>query len=264
MISAVILAHNDQDTIKHAIESVSWCSEVIVVDDESSDATVRIAKKYSATVYTHPLSNDFAAQRNFGLSKTKGPARNASQREAGGEWVLFLDSDEIVSDALKKEIQEVTTAEHSVNGYFMKRTDSLWGGQLRYGETSGVRLLRLAKKGSGVWERAVHEVWNIHGPTETLESPLLHFPHPTVRQFISDVNWYSTINANMLFASKVAAPGWHVVAYPAAKFFRNYVWHLGFLDGVQGLFVAVFMSLHSFLTRGKLYMLYHKKRVPLP
>lgn len=252
MISAVILAHNDQDIIGRAIESVSWCGEIIVVDDESSDATVARAKKYTPTVLHRALGDNFAAQRNAGLAKAKG------------EWVLFLDSDEVVTDSLKQEIERVTSGNNTVNGYFLKRTDTLWGRQLRYGETSGVRLLRLAKKGSGVWERAVHEVWNIHGATETLVSPLLHFPHPTVRQFMADVNWYSTINADMLYASKVAAPGWHVVAYPVLKFIRNYIVHLGFLDGVPGLCIAVFMSMHSFLTRGKLYMRYHKKRVPLP
>jgi glycosyltransferase involved in cell wall biosynthesis len=251
MISAVILAYNDQDYIERAIESVSWCDEVIVVDDQSTDKTVARAKKHNATVMRRALDDNFAAQRNAGLSKAKG------------EWVLFLDSDEIVTSELQMEIKEAMT-NASIQGYFLKRIDTMWGRELRYGETSDVRLLRLARKGSGVWERSVHEVWNIHGTTATLNAPLKHFPHPTTAEFLHEVNWYSTINAQLLFDSGVQVPGWHIVAYPVAKFIRNYIVHRGFSDGMPGLFIAVIMSFHSFLTRGKLYMLYHKKRVPLP
>ncbi len=255
MISVVLLSHNDEEILARAISSVSWADEVIVVDDASSDTTVEIAKKSGATVIIHPLEKDFATQRNIGLQKAKD------------EWVFFLDSDEVVSTELKNEILSIVNTiggASEIVGYFIKRTDHMWGKALMHGETSDVRLLRLAKKGSGLWSRPVHEIWEIVGKTSELHCPLDHFPHPTVAQFLHEINMYSTINADMLYANKTPAKGWHIIAYPKAKFIKNYIVLGGFRDGMPGVLVAIMMSLHSFLTRGKLYMHYHAKRVPLP
>ncbi len=245
MISAVVLSHNDEQSIAKTLTSLSAFGEVILIDDESTDKTPEIAKKMGAKVFVHPLKDDFAQQRNFGLGKTKG------------DWVLFVDSDEIVSPELAKELH--LKAREDRDGYYVKRRDSMWGREFSYGELGSVRLLRFAKKTAGKWVRPVHEVWEIKGTTETLENPLLHFPHPDVAQFISEINRYSTVNAKHLFDSGVRTNVFQIVGYPAAKFFVNYVWRLGFLDGTPGAIVAILMSMHSFLTRGKLYLLMRKK-----
>ncbi len=258
MISAVVLTHNDQLTSERALNSLAWCDEIIVIDDQSTDQTVAIAKKFGAHIYERALSDDFASQRNFGLEKTNH------------DWVLFVDSDEMVSKELSEEIQRVISViparepgsarnDNDFVGYFFKRADSLWGRVLKHGETNRVRLLRLAQKDAGKWVRPVHEVWDVKGLVGELREPLLHFPHPNVAQFIEEINFYSTINAHYLFNQKIRAHGWHIIAYPLAKFFLNYVWYLGFLDGTAGAVVAFMMSFHSFLTRAKLWLLWHKK-----
>ena len=94
MITAVILTKNNESTISKTLQTLLWCDEILVVDDFSSDTTTRIAKKLHAHVYARHLDNDFATQRNFCLEKAKG------------EWVLCVDSDEIVSENLKREILE--------------------------------------------------------------------------------------------------------------------------------------------------------------
>lgn len=243
MISAIVLSHNDGGVIAKTLKSLAWCDERIVVDDNSSDKTVSVAKKSGATVYAHSLDGDFAVQRNFGLSKAKS------------EWVLFVDSDEIVSPALAKEIQESTDID--AVGFYLRRQDWMFGKRLAHGETARVRLVRFAKKDAGTWVRPVHEVWQITGLVGELKNPLEHFPHPTITEFIEEINRYSTLNARFFFDKKVKVPGWHIVAYPVAKFFIDYIWYLGFLDGTQGAIVALMMSLHSFLTRAKLYMLWY-------
>lgn len=255
MVTVIVLTHNDTKYLDRTLKSLTWCDELLVIDDQSTDDSVVIAKKHGATVHSHALNTDFAAQRNFGLANAKG------------EWVLFVDSDEVVSPELSKEIQESVRQQisaSSVQGYYVKRTDYMWGSALTHGETADVRLLRLAKKGSGEWIRPVHEVWNIVGETGSMDHPLLHFPHPTVAEFIRDVNRYSTINANMLYSQHTPVFAWHIVAYPLAKFIRNYLVLSGFKDGVPGFCMAMIMSFHSFLTRAKLYMQYHKREVPLP
>lgn len=245
MISAVVLTHNSTTTLERTLKSLTWCSELLIIDDDSKDATVEIARRWKAHVYRRSLNNDFAAQRNFGLEKAKGP------------WVLFVDSDEVVSEDLQKEIL-AAIAETGFDGYFLRRNDTVFGRRLEHGETSRVILLRLGKKKDGAWERTVHEVWNIKGRTRILINPLEHFPHPNVAQFLDDINTYSTINARYLFDKKVHTSWWHIPVYPAAKFLRNYFWLRGFADGTAGAVVALMMSFHSFLTRAKLWQLWDR------
>lgn len=246
-ISAVILSHNNESTLKSALASVAFCDEVLVIDDESTDESTKVAKTNGAAVHSRPLNGDFAAQRNFGLSK------------AAREWVLFVDADEIVPGELQQEIREAVE-QVDVQGFFLKRDDVLWGKVLTHGETANVRLLRLAKKDAGVWKRAVHEVWEVRGVVGTLSQPLRHMPHPTVADFLSDVNVYSTINAKHFYDCGVRTNVVQIIGYPLAKFFVNYIWHRGLLDGMPGMIVAVMMSFHSFLTRGKLWQLQRRKK----
>lgn len=246
MISAIILTRNSGDHINHTLESLLWCDELLVIDDYSSDKTREIAGSFKATVFVRHLNNDFAAQRNFALSKAKG------------DWILFVDSDEVVSGELASEIKKSISIDCA--GFYIKRSDWMFGKQLMFGETGRTKLLRLARKGTGIWTRTVHEVWNVQGIVGTLEHPLYHYPHPNVAQFVSEINLYSTLNARYLYAQGIKVPWWHILAYPAAKFFIDYFWFMGFRDGTAGAVVALMMSMHSFLTRAKLWILWNKHR----
>ncbi len=244
MISGVVLTHNDEAILPRCLQSLTWCDEIVVIDDDSTDKTVEVAKKAGAKVFTHSLDDDFAKQRNFGLEKVKN------------EWVLFVDSDEMVSKELAKEIQLVISGKRQAeSGYYIKRKDWMWGKWLRHGETGNVKFLRLAKRDAGKWERPIHEVWNITGPVGELQHPLLHYPHPHVAQFLEEINRYSTLNAQYLHAQGIRVSWWQIILYPKAKFFLNYFWRLGFVDGTAGAVVAIMMSFHSFLSRAKLYLL---------
>jgi glycosyltransferase involved in cell wall biosynthesis len=240
MISAVVLAHNDADVITGCLSMLAWCDEIIVIDDYSQDDTAVRAGKAGAIVVKRHLDNDFASQRNFGIDQAKG------------EWILFVDSDEIVPPPLAREISEVVR-ETGKNGFMIGRRDAMFGKILRYGETAGVRLLRLARKGSGRFTRPVHETWTVSGPVGALRNVLLHYPHQTVGGFLDEINSYSGINATYLRGQGVRVAWWHIPVYPLAKFVKNHIIRLGFLDGMPGLVVSVLMSFHSFLTRAKLY-----------
>jgi glycosyltransferase involved in cell wall biosynthesis len=246
MISAVVLTHNNTDTIDATIRNLLWCDEVICIDDYSRDHTPRVAQKLGAKVYKRHLNGDFAAQRNFGLLQAKGV------------WVLFIDSDEIVSVELSREIKVVIALDRA--GYYLKRKDWMFGSWLNFGETSRVRLLRLAKKSTGIWRRPVHEVWDVKGDVGECREPIQHFPHSNVAQFIQEIDRYSTLNANYLFKRNIHEPTSHIIMYPLAKFFVDYFWYLGFLDGTAGAIIAIIMSFHSFLTRAKLYLLWRNEK----
>lgn len=249
MISATILTKNEEKNIEECLNTLKWVDEVIVVDDGSADKTREIAKANGAKVFEHPLNSDFAAQRNFGLEKARG------------DWVFFIDADERVSPTLRAEIQSITNHQPPVttNGFYLKREDKIWGRVLRHGETANVKLLRLAKKGTGEWRKPVHEVWEIRGEIGILASPLLHLPHQTVSEFLEEINFYSTLRAKELYDQNQRTNLPEILLYPTAKFLKNYFLLLGFLDGMPGLAVALLMSFHSFLVRSKLYLLWKQE-----
>ncbi len=245
MISAVILTKNEEAIIEDCIKAVSWCDEIILLDDKSTDNTVLLAKELGAKALVHQLT-DFASQRNYALEHTMG------------DWIFFVDADEKVSDALRKEIQNVL-ANNDIKGYFLRRQDTMWGKALKYGETANIKLLRLAKKDAGAWQGKVHETWHVTGKTAELSNPLLHYPHQSIAEFLFKINRYSDIRARELYVEGVKANALLIILYPQAKFVLNYVIKLGFLDGVAGFIHALMMSMHSFLVRGKLWLLWQKK-----
>lgn len=247
MISAVILTKNEEKNINDCLDSLSWCDEKIVIDDMSEDKTVELAEKSGVRVFVHKLTN-FSDQRNYGLDKARG------------DWILFLDADERVSSALCFEmIQQINEPLSNVAGFSFKRIDIIWGRQLMHGETGHMSLLRLARKNAGKWTGAVHEKWNIKGKTMLLKNPLYHYPHQSVKDFMREINRYTDLRAEELFKMNKKANWPTIILYPKAKFFLNYFIRLGFLDGMPGLVTALMMSFHSFLVRGKLWLLWDRK-----
>ncbi len=241
MISAVIISKNEEHNIANCIKSLKFCDEIIVVDDYSSDETVKIAKKLGARVYRHYLNNNFSRQRNFALGKAKF------------EWILFLDSDEIISNELAEEIS-LGVNNNIINGYNLRRIDNMYGRLIKHGEPARVKLLRLARKGSGVWVRRVHEYWDVQGKTITLKNPIIHFPHQTLREYLNEVSVYSKVHSEENIKENKKNSIFHVVVYPFFKFIDGYLVKQGFLDGSLGFIIAVFMSFHSYLSWSNIWL----------
>lgn len=244
MISAVVLSKNEERNIKDCLQSIKdLASEIIIIDDYSTDKTLKIAKDFGAKVFLRHLNDDFSGQRNFGLEKAKN------------KWVMFLDADERVTDELAQEITTTISKNEDVNGYFFKRNDFFGERILKYGEIANVRLLRLAKKDSGSWQRKVHETWDVKGQTKEFKNPLLHYPHSTITAFLKEINFYSSLHAESLKKEGMKPSLLRLIFNPLAKFISNYFLKKGFLDGTPGLITALMMSFHSFLARGKLFNL---------
>lgn len=233
-------------------------SIIIVVQEEEVDApqtriaiaSAQFADEVLVVPVQYPIS-DFSEVRNRALKRAKG------------EWVLFLDSDELISPKLASEIKENIQSDCSklqVKGYRLKRRDHFLGKWLEYGETAHVKLIRLAKKGAGTWLRPVHEIWNVHGQIAVLQNPLLHYSHETVNQMFEKIDFYSTLEAKYSKEKIKRLTGRmarvfilaQMIVFPAGKFVQNYFFRCGFLDGIPGFIHAMMMSFHSFLVRGKM------------
>lgn len=242
MISAVILTKNEEENIVDCIESVAFCDEILVIDDNSTDNTVSLAKLHNARVVKNSLEDNFSKQRNLAISMVKN------------EWVLFIDADERVSLGLAGEIHKAVLKDNT-DGYLILRRDKLFGKTLKHGELKDKYFLRLGKKSKGIWKGAVHEKWDIKGNVERLEHPLLHEPHKTISEFLSEINYYTTLRAKELYRDGVKSSLLSILIYTKGKFIVTYFIKLGFLDGIPGLLLSCMMSLHSFLVRSKLYLL---------
>lgn len=258
-ISAVVLTKNEKNNIKSCLKSLDFVDEVIVIDDFSSDETLKIieeikkSQRINIKIVQKKLNNDFARQRNFGL------------KNISGDWALFVDSDEEVSLKLRNELNELKNKkiDETISAFYIKRRDFFWGREVRYGEVRKIRqtgLIRLVKKNSGYWIGKVHEEFKIkNGKTGRLKSFLNHYPHPTLKDFLTKVNFYSTLRAKELYRQGKKPSLFQLIFYPFFKFILTYLFYLGFLDGAVGFVYSFVMSFHSFLVRAKLFQYYFEK-----
>lgn len=241
MLTAVVLTKDEQANIQTCLASLPFCDKIIVIDDHSTDGTVEIAKSLGAQIITHTFTGDFAAQRNFALDHVTTP------------WTLFLDADEVVTPDLASEIQDIL-ASPSRRAYTLRRQDIMWGKPLLHGDSGHAEFIRLGPTSSQTWSGGVHATWNVTGPVGKLSSPLLHYPHPTIVDFLDHINRWSTYRTQELIDFKITPNFAQVLFFPLGKFIYTYLYQLGFLDGMPGLLSALTMSLYTFLVRGKLFL----------
>jgi glycosyltransferase involved in cell wall biosynthesis len=245
MISAVVLTKNEEKNIKACLASLSFCGEIIIVDDNSADKTVKIAKKLGAKVYSRDMNEDYSAQSNFGMKKAKG------------EWILFVDADERVSGDLTDEIK-LAVKNKDVDGYYLTRTNYMWGKWLKHGEIGAFKSIRLIRKGAGKWKRRVHPKFVTSGNILQLVNPIFHYPHQSMRRFVESINRWSSWHALANFEEGKHSGLIKIFFWPPLKFINNFVFKLGFLDGIYGFLLAMMMSFHSFLSWSKLWLMQRK------
>lgn len=247
-ISAVVLTKNEEKNIEDCLKTLGSLDEIIIVDDFSTDKTIEIAeslKDERVKIFKRSLNGDFSEQRNFALDK----ARN--------DFIFFVDADERVSIELNEELKLI---DDRFEGYSIQRIDTIWGKQLKYGETGSIYLLRIGNKKNGKWEGRVHEEWKIRGKTRKLRNPLVHFPHQTIAEFLEEVNFYTDLRSQELFSRGIKSSFISIIIYPKTKFFLNFILKQGFRDGIPGFIFAILMSFHSFMVRGKLWYLWQSKK----
>lgn len=213
--------------------------------DTSGQKAIVDAKRNSdeVIVVDRDVNGDFAAKRNLGLE------------QSGSEWTLFLDTDEHCPPALWKEIRSILD-DGKAEALVLRRHDWFLGRWLSHGEVGAVRLLRCArtKMGQGKWERPVHEVWSIsNAKIAECRTPLEHHPHPTINEFLRKLHWYASMEPESRERYPLGRILVEFFCFPPLKFFHNFIWRLGFLDGWQGFIHACLMSYYSLITRVFLY-----------
>lgn len=172
-------------------------------------------------------------------------ARNKLLQKAKEDWVLFVDTDETVSESLKKELGNLDPKDFK--GFYIKRKIIFLNKEI--GED---KVLRLGKKGSGKWGRKVHETWNIQGKVGTLKNYLIHNTSGDLKSYIEKMNKYSDLHAMENMNEGKKANIFKIIAYPKAKFIQN-------IFAGRGFTFAMLQSFHSFLGWAKLWEIQHEK-----
>lgn len=243
-LSVIVLTRNEERNIRDCLNSVRWADEIIVVDAGSSDKTVQLARKFTKKVLVRPWEG-FGPAKNFALSKAKG------------EWILWLDADERVTEELRKEIiSVVATKNGQLVAYDVPRKAFFLGRWIKHCGWYPGRVVRLFRRDAGTFtEPNVHEELIVNGSRGHLQSDLLHYTDPDLFHYFTKFNRYTSLAAEDLEGSgrRFALP--HLLFRPLWTFMRMYIVKRGFLDGMQGFILCVLSSAYVFTKYAKLWEL---------
>lgn len=241
-ITAAVIVKNGQKTVSECLESLKWCDEIIMVDDYSTDKTVEIAKKFGAKIFKRKLRGNFAQQRNFALSKSSG------------EWVLFIDADEMVTGELRDEIiRSIELVPEGVTGFAFRRIDYFLSYRLKYGPAARNYFFRLIKKGYGKWVTPQPEELKTSGKVKQLKHKIIHRRQEDIAGFIEKYNFYSTLEADVRSKRGENTNLIKIIYMPTKCFFSAYFFDLGFLDGSPGFILCFMIFFIQFLIQVKLW-----------
>ena len=236
-LSVAIITRNEEANLPRTLQSVRWADEIVVVDCGSTDGTVEIAWSFGAKVVQEDW-HGFGRQKNLAIELCTS------------EWVLSLDADEEVSEALAREIRHLLEGTPKADAYFLPRRNLFLGRWMRHGGYYPDPKLRLFRKGTAWFEEsAVHETLQYSGATRTLQGDLIHYAYPTLENYIEHMNRYSTLGAKQAVAkgrTSRSLPSfiWNVLLNPAATFLYNYILRLGLLDRREGLLLHLYHSVY--------------------
>lgn len=236
MLSIAIATYNEEKKLKRTLESVSgWADEIVIVDGNSRDKTVEIAKKFTDKIFFHENELMFHKNKNLAIEKCLG------------DWIFFLDADEVVDDKLKTEIDEAIK-DDKYSGYDMPRSNYFLGRFLKKGGQYPDTRIRLFKKGMGRWPcTSVHEQIKVDGEVGHLKNDLLHYSYESIGEYFKKANTYTSLTAQNLKKEKTNffIKFFKYIFYlPIYTFFNIYIRHKGYVDSWQGLLFAKFSALH--------------------
>jgi len=242
-ISVVISSYNRADSLARTLASVEkLADEIIVVDNESTDKTADVAKRYRAKVFRRPNNLMLNVNKNYGFSK------------ATGDWILCLDDDEEVPSELAKEIRSVLR-KPSAAGFWIPRKNIIFGKWIRHGIWWPDQQLRLFAKGSGVYpEKHVHEYVEVSGLTETLTTAYVHYNYDSVGQYLNKMQHIYTENEIQKYEAAGYRVSWRdAIRFPLSDFIKLFFAQSGYKDGLHGLVLALLQSFYSFIIFVKLW-----------
>ena len=247
MLSVVIIAKNAQDDIADAIESVrQLANEIIVVENGSTDRTVEVAK-YSKAEVVVAKNKDFSQLRNLGL------------KEASGDWVFYIDTDERATDELVASIKyQISATNQNFVAFKVARKNFYLG---NHAWPTIEKMERLFKKSSLTgWHGQLHESPNFTGEVGKLDGFLLHYTHKNLTVMLAKTIEWSGIEAELRYkAGHPQMTWWRFFRVMASAFYDSYIKQEGWKVGVAGLIESIYQSFSMFVTYARLWEMQNEK-----
>ncbi len=236
-LSVVLAVYNEEKNLARTLDSVKgWADEIVIVDGNSTDTTVAIAKQYTEKIIATDNKPMFHINKNIAIDA------------ATADWVLQLDADEVVSEPLQKEIVETIARNPKENGFWMPRSNYFLGHFLKKGGQYPDATIRLYRKGTAHLPcKTVHEQAEVQGEVGVLQKDLLHFADPSFTRYLTRWNRYTTLEAQEMIAGKVSVAKPALLQYfvikPFITFFSIFLRHRGYVDGFPGFIFALFSGI---------------------
>jgi glycosyltransferase involved in cell wall biosynthesis len=250
-LTGIVPVLNEEQNLEACIASFGEiCNEIIVVDSGSTDRTVEIARRFTERVYVRPWV-DYRTFLKFAMP------------HARYRWLLIVDADERLTPTLRKEIRERVDGEGAgAVGFRMKRSSHFMGRRIRYSGWQNDFVYRCFKKGKGgPREREAHPGIVIDGPIEPLDGLLLHFPYPTLEDYLAKFNRYTSGAARDRLKRGKRARWIDRFLSPPARFLRTYFLRFGFLDGYPGFVLSALGAFYVFMRYTKMWQFQNAERL---
>lgn len=256
-LSVIIITKNEADTLQACLDSVAFANQWIIVDSGSTDATVSIARAAGATVIETTDWPGFGIQKNRALAA------------ADGDWILSLDADERIPEALREEIlAAMSGGRHAA--YELPRLSSYCGHFIHHSGWHPDFILRLFRRGSARFSNdLVHErvVFDANSPaasgksgTGRLKTSIIHYSYRDDDSYLRKLQQYSSLGARQAFEAGKRCGFGSALSHAFSAFMRSYVIRRGFLDGVGGLMVAISSAESTYHKYFKLMLLCEAER----
>lgn len=238
-ITATIITLDEERNITRAIESLRCCDEILILDSGSVDRTVELAQKLGARVIEAGWRG-YAGQKNW------------AAEQATHDWILSLDADEALSEALEAEIWNLKKNGPQYDAYTMPRLAQYLGRWILHSGWYPDRKVRLYHRGKANWVGDfVHESVHVSGRVGYLDANILHFTCDSLSEHLKTLDRYTTLAAQELAARKLSIGWWRLILDPPWTFVKTYFLKLGFLDGLEGLIIAYMAAFYTFLKYSK-------------
>ena len=242
-ISVILITLNEEENIKACLTSVQWADEIIVVDSNSQDRTVEIARQFTGKVIA-------ADWRGYSANK------NLALENAGGEWVLWIDADERVTPELAQEIKNVIRTNTEKDGFEMARKAFFLGRWIKHCGWYPGYVLRLFRRQNACFsDNKVHEGVVLKGSRGRLKETLLHYTDNNLEHYLWKFNRYTSYAADELAEKQQSAGLLSILFRPLHAFVKMYVLKLGVLDGVEGLMLCLLSAGYVAMKYAKLWEL---------
>jgi glycosyltransferase involved in cell wall biosynthesis len=277
-VSVIIAVRDEAKNLPRCLQALRDVGEVYVIDSQSTDETVEIARSHGAQVVQFHYQGGWPKKRQWAMNSLP----------IAHDWILLLDADEVLTPELSEEIR-AAIQNPAIAGYSILLRTCFLGRVLRHGDV-GLWKLSLFRRGKGQYEcrlkdqdasmadMEVHEHVVVEGATASLRNPLIHYTVESLSRYIRKHDEYSNWESHVLLErgeDKELPPSllgtqaqrrrwlkrklFTVPGSPVLLFLYRYVLRFGFLDGAPGLIYCGFQAVQMFHTKAKIYEMKSKR-----